>query len=193
MPMMMHHDSQPLYTPGSPYGLINQASILRNAGAISLQVLMMTPATGSKLYEGTYDSGMVYRAVGKRNVEPYMLDGNYVVASKHEKPWKKQANILLAYLYFYNPIRFLVSLVRPKSRLFLADAGMQIIGMFGLLQTIRRTIGWALRLVSGKVERHTTTPFSRIPMRGVATTMADHALPGTPTANLVQLTARTRA
>src|SRR5205814_4919267 len=23
MPMMMHHDSQPLYTPGKPYGLLN--------------------------------------------------------------------------------------------------------------------------------------------------------------------------
>ncbi|MFN0135951.1 MAG: B12-binding domain-containing radical SAM protein [Phycisphaerae bacterium] len=188
MPMMMHHDSQPLYTPGSAYGLINQAGILRKAGAISLQVLMMTPATGSKLYEGTYDSGMVYRAVGERKVEPYMLDGNYVIASKHETPWKKQANILLAYAYFYNPLRFMVALVRPKSRLFLADAGMQVIGMFGLLQTVRRTIGWAFRLVSGKVERHTTTPHSRIPMRGVTTMVADHALPGTPTVDLVPLT-----
>ena len=37
MPMMMHHDAQPLYTPGRPYGLLNQARLLRKAGAISLQ------------------------------------------------------------------------------------------------------------------------------------------------------------
>ena len=36
MPMMMHHDTQPLYTPGKPYGLINQAKMLRKAGAITL-------------------------------------------------------------------------------------------------------------------------------------------------------------
>src|SRR5437868_4038870 len=57
MPMMMHHDSQPLYTPGRAYGLLNQARILRKAGALSLQVLMLVPATGTKLYESTYTSG----------------------------------------------------------------------------------------------------------------------------------------
>ncbi len=45
MPMMMHHDSQPLYTPGKPYGLLNQVKVLRRAGAVSLQVLMAHPIT----------------------------------------------------------------------------------------------------------------------------------------------------
>ncbi|UCG16698.1 MAG: radical SAM protein [Phycisphaerales bacterium] len=187
MPMMMHHDTQPLYTFGKPYGLINQVRLLRKVGATSLQVLMITPATGSKLYEETFTSGMTYESAGGRRVEPYMFDANYVVASKHAKPGRKQLNIMAAYLYFYNPLRFLIALVRPKSKLYLADAGMQLIGMWGLTQTIRRTFGWALRLMSGDIQRKTEVPASRIPMRGVDGTTASHALPGTPQAELVQM------
>jgi hypothetical protein len=42
MPMMVHHDSQPLFSHGSDYGLLNQVRRLRKAGAVTLQVLMMT-------------------------------------------------------------------------------------------------------------------------------------------------------
>jgi radical SAM superfamily enzyme YgiQ (UPF0313 family) len=187
MPMMMHHDSQPLYTPGKPYGLINQARLLRKAGAISLQVLMITPATGSKTYEEGYSSGLVYESAGGRRVEQHMLDANYVIASRHPRPWRKQFNLMLAYSYFYNPVRFLKALVRPKSRLYLADAGMQVIGMLGLARTIRRTLGWALRLRWGKIVRQTKPPASRLPMRSVTGAAASHALPGTPGGSLVQL------
>ncbi len=187
MPMMMHHDTQPLYTPGKPYGLLNQARLLRKAGAVSLQVLMMTPATGSTLYEGAFTSGMVYESVAERPVEQYMLDANYVVASEHKQPWKKQLNIMVAYLYFYNPIRGLIALVRPKSRLYLADAGMQFLGMLGLTQTIRRTLGWAFRLMRGNIKRATKPPHSKIPMRSIDGQAASHALPGTPQPNFVPL------
>ncbi len=186
MPMMMHHDTQPLYTRRSHYGLLNQVRLLRKAGAVSLQVLMMTPATGSKLYESAFTSGLVYDSVAGRRVEPHMLDANYVIASEHPKPWQKQFNIMLAYLYFYNPLRMLVALVRPKSKLYLADAGMQAIGMFGLAQTIRRTLGWALRLTRGDIRRRTTIPASPIPMRSISGSQAAHALPGTPLAGAVR-------
>lgn len=190
MPMMMHHDTQPLYSRKGDYGLINQARLLRKAGAISLQVLMMTPATGSKLYESAFTDGLVYDNVDGKKVEAHMLDANYVVASNHPKPWKKQINILIAYLYFYNPLRFMYALVRPRSKLYLADALMQLVGMRGLIQNVRRTFGWAMRLRSGKVTRRTTIPASPIPMRNVDGAPADHALPGTPIAagrQLVQL------
>ncbi|GMU20701.1 MAG: hypothetical protein AMXMBFR13_07970 [Phycisphaerae bacterium] len=193
MPMMMHHDSQPLYTPGKPYGLINQARLLRKAGAISLQVLMITPATGSKTYEEGYSSGLVYESVGGRRVEQHMLDANYVIASRHPRPWRKQFNIMLAYTYFYNPLRFLKALVRPKSKLYLADAGMQVIGMMGLVRTIRRTLGWALRLRGGRIVRQTKPPASKLPMRSVNGGAASHALPGTPGGSLVQLNVRAAA
>ena len=189
MPMMMHHDAQPLVTRGpKPYGLLNQARLMRKAGACSLQVLMMTPATGSKLYTGAFTSGIVYESVAGRRVESYMLDANYVVASEHKQPWKKQLNILAAYLYFYNPLRFLYGLVRPVSKMYLADSGMQLIGMWGLAQTFRRTIGWAFRLMRGNIHHKTAIPASRIPMRSAdGPAPASHALPGTPQAGLVQL------
>ncbi len=197
MPMMMHHDTQPLFSTKGHYGLLNQARLLRRAGAISLQVLMMTPATGSKLYESAFTSGLVYDSVAGRKVEQHMLDANYVVASEHPKPWKKQFNILMAYLYFYNPLRFLWALVKPRSKLYLADSMMQIVGMYGGLQNLRRTFGWMMRLRRGPIVRKAGIPASPIPMRNVEGSTADHALPGTPLpggrGGLVQLNIPTKA
>ena len=183
MPMMMHHDEQPLISRGpKPYGLLNQIRLLRKAGAISMQVLMLVPATGSKRYGETYTSGMAYESAGGWRVEEHMLGGNYVVASHHPKPWRKQLNLLVAYVYFYNLGRFLWALVRPKSKLYLADAIWQLLGMWGVARTIRRTLGWAVWLWRGPMQRKTAPPTSRIPMRGVNGAAADHALPATPRA-----------
>lgn len=115
MPMMMHHDSQPLVTWKSNYGLINQIRLLRQAGSITTQVMMLTPAPGSKWYENVFQSGMAFSRAGDVTVEPHIMDGNYVVASKHPRPWLKQLNLLIAYTYFFNPIRFLSALVFSKS------------------------------------------------------------------------------
>lgn len=181
MPMMMHHDEQPLISRGpKPYGLLNQIRLLHKAGAISMQVLMLVPATGSKLFSGTYTSGMAYESVGGRKVEEHMLGGNYVIASNHPKPWRKQINILLAYAYFYNPVRFAIALVRPRTRLYLADAIWQAIGMYGLAQTLRRTFSWVFRLRFGKIRRHTAPPMNKIPMRAPDGSRAAHALPEAP-------------
>jgi hypothetical protein len=145
-----------------------------------LQVLMMTPATGSRFYEGAYRSGRVYASAGGRPVEPHMLDANYVVASEHPQPWRKQLNIMAAYLYFYNPLRFLLAIVHPKSKLYLADALAQLIGMWGLTRTIRRTFGWALCLWRGDIRRHMLVPASALPMWAADGCPADHALPVLP-------------
>jgi radical SAM superfamily enzyme YgiQ (UPF0313 family) len=164
MPMMMHHDSQPLHSRGTHYGLLNQIKLLRKAGAVSLQVLMMTPSPGTKLYEQTYTNGQVLARAGGRLVEPHMYDGNYVVASSLVRPWRKQLNTLVGYLYFYNPIWFFVALWRHKTRVGHKPAGMQIVGMLGLLHTIRRTFGWALRLMFCRIERLHRPPRSPIPI-----------------------------
>ena len=58
VPMMMHHDSQPLVTWKNDFGLLNQLRILRKAGALYTQILMLTPSPGSKWYENTYTSGL---------------------------------------------------------------------------------------------------------------------------------------
>jgi radical SAM superfamily enzyme YgiQ (UPF0313 family) len=176
MPMLMHHDTQPLYTRRGNYGLLNQVKLLRKSGAISMQVLMITPAPGSKLFEKSFSSGLMYESVGGRPVEQRMLDGNYVVASMEKKPWRKQLNIIAAYLYFYNPLRFLIALVRPKSILYFADAYLQVRGMQGLLKTVRRTLGWAIRLMRGRINRRSSPPASKVPMRSIAGGHASHAL-----------------
>ena len=121
IPMMMHHDSQPLYTRKEQGGLLNQVRLLRRAGAVYMQVMMLTPSPGSKLYVETHTSGLAYESVDGIAVAPRLTDGNHVIASRDPKPWRKQFNLLAAYLYFYNPLRFLIALVRPKSRIRFAD------------------------------------------------------------------------
>jgi hypothetical protein len=176
MPMMMHHDGQPLYTREGLYGLLNQVRALRKAGAVSLQVLMMTPATGSKLYREAFTSGLVYESVAGRPVEPHMLDANYVVASDRPQPWQKQLNIMAAYVYFYNPLRFAWAIIRPKTRLYFADAIMQAIGMWGTAHTIRRTLGWAVKLMRGGIVRRREVPGNSVPMRSPDGQHASHSL-----------------
>ena len=122
VPMLMHHDSQPLYTRKSGDGLLNQVGLLRKAGAVYVQVMMLTPSPGSKSYEEAYSSGLAFQSVNEVAVEPRIVDGNHVIASRHRRPWVKQLNLLAAYLYFYNPLRLLVATVLPKTKIPLADA-----------------------------------------------------------------------
>lgn len=222
VPMMVHHDSQPLWTRTGDYGLINQLRILRRAGALYAQVMMLTPSPGSKWYENTYTSGLAIERANGRAVEPHIVDGNYVVASKSPRPWVKQFNLLAAYTYFFNPLRMLCALMRSKSavpladadtrpaeetahysvwkrfrrrvylktRAHLADAAMQLLGMCGLLQTYRRTLPWAWHLLRGDLQRFTSPPESRLPMRDPAGGRAAHALTppsAVPPPHLLQL------
>jgi hypothetical protein len=173
--------------------LLNQIKILRKAGAVSLQVLMLTPAAGSKLLEETFTSGQVFNSVGSKLVLPHMYDGNYVVASNHKRPWQKQLTMLAGYLYFYNPVWLAVALIRGRSRVSLKPAGMQVVGMMGLMMTIARTSGWALRLVFGRIQRFTHPPASRIPMRSVDGGVASHGTVESPARTkppLIQLRVR---
>ncbi len=213
IPMMMHHDSQPLVSWKSNYGLLNQLRTLRKAGALFTQVLMLTPSPGSKWFANTYTSGCAFESVDGEQVEPHIVDGNYVVASEHPRPWLKQLNLLAGYTYFFNPLRVLIALFISKSwipfaadesrpidevqqysrwkkvrrwcylhtRAHLIDAAVQIVGIMGLLQTYRRTFGWSLRLLRGKIKRTEQAPMSQIPMRAPDGGEASHALPGTVT------------
>lgn len=167
MPMMMHHDTQPLYSRGTNYGLLNQIKILRKAGAVSMQVLMMTPSPGTVLFGETYNKGLVLASAGGRRIRAYMCDGNYVIASAHARPWRNQLNMLIAYLYFYNPLWLAVGIWRRKTRVGFRPAGMQVVGMLGAIQSVRRTFGWALRLMMGKIQRQSAPPGSAVPIRSV--------------------------
>jgi radical SAM superfamily enzyme YgiQ (UPF0313 family) len=59
MAMLMFPAGQPRYTRGSLYGLVNQVRFLRQAGAVSVQCFVHTPAPGTRAYEATYASGPV--------------------------------------------------------------------------------------------------------------------------------------
>lgn len=122
IPMLMHHDSQPLVTWRSKYGLVNQLRTLRKAGALNAQITMLTPAPGSKWYEGTFTSGLVFDRVNNAPMSPHIFDGNYVVASQHPRPWIKQLNILAGYTYFFNPLRMMGALIWSHSGLSLVHA-----------------------------------------------------------------------
>ena len=82
--------------------------------------------------------------------------------------------MLVGYLYFYNPLWLVTNLLRRKSKLGLKPAGMQMVGMIGLMQTIRRTSGWTLRLMCRKIERLVRRPRSVIPMHDVRGGIATH-------------------
>ena len=101
----------------------------------NLRVLIVTTRSRSSVLN------TAYRKAKPRNdpppitipVEPRLVDGNHVIASHHERPWQRQLNILLAYTFFYNPLRFLWALVRPKCRRgHMQDAVLQMMGMVGL-------------------------------------------------------------
>ncbi len=151
VPMMMHHDAQPLVTLRGNAGLLNQLRLLRNGGAVYTQITMLTPSPGSKLYEETYTSGLAYARVGGASVEPRIVDGNHVVASRHPHPWIKQLNLLAAYLYFFNPLRLLVALAFPKTTIPLADAETSPPDRRQPKPSLRRRI---LRRMSRKARAH---------------------------------------
>jgi radical SAM superfamily enzyme YgiQ (UPF0313 family) len=149
VPMLMHHDEQPLVSLRGNYGLLNQLRLLRKAGALYTQVLMLVPARGSKLFVGTYTSGMAYESVDGLPIEPHISDGSYVIASRHPRPWLKQLNLLIAYAYFFNPLRLLLALVWSKSRIPLIDAETsppEEIEQMSIWKRMRRRIG---RVVAG--------------------------------------------
>ncbi len=66
-----------------------------------------------------------------------------------------------------------------KFRAHMTDAAVQLLGIMGLIQTYRRTLGWSWRLFRGKIQRAERAPLSRIPMRSADGGPASHALPGT--------------
>ncbi len=65
MPMMMHHDTQPLYSrlANTTASSIKSKSSIKRPPSPSRSSLM-TPSPGTKLYEGTFTSGLVLESVG---------------------------------------------------------------------------------------------------------------------------------
>ncbi len=152
MPMMMHHDGQPLWTRRSLYGLLNQVEFLWRAGALTCQVTLLSPSVGSKGYEQAFQEGTVLKAVGGRPVEEYQHDGNHCIATADRRPWRRQLNVLAAYAAFYNPINLLRAVAR-RDPLWAQRIAVHCYGMVGLAWSMFRLRGWLGRLLSGPIER----------------------------------------
>ena len=97
MPMMMHHDGQPLWSWRGLHGLLNQVRFLWQAGAPTCQVTLLTPMAGSKGYEQAFRDGCVLSMAGGQPIEDYHFDGNHCVATQEAHPWCRQFNMLMSY------------------------------------------------------------------------------------------------
>ncbi len=164
MPMMMHHDGQPLASRGSLYGLLNQVNFLRKTGSVSVQVTILTPSVGSKGYEEPYETGMVIEQAGKHKLQDYQYDGNHLIATADPHPWRKQINIYVAYASFYNPLNFLRALLNWKDPLWEYRVMYQTFGMMGLVKSIRQGWGWMWSLYQGPIRKMQELPRRRLIM-----------------------------
>jgi len=164
MPMMMHHDGQPLASRGNLYGLINQVNFLRKTGSVSVQVTILTPSVGSKGYEESYKKGMVIDEANGRKVEDYHYDGNHCIATQDPRPWRKQMNIYLAYGSFYNPLNFVRSIVNWKDPLWSVRVMYQAYGMVGLVKSVTTGWDWLSSLWKGPVSKQQDVPRRRLEM-----------------------------
>jgi radical SAM superfamily enzyme YgiQ (UPF0313 family) len=162
MPMMMHHDGQPLTSSGNLYGLLNQVRFLHKAGSVSLQVTMLGPATGSKGYEEPYSKGMVIEQAGSKKLEDYHYDGNHCIATEDPNPWRKQFNIYMAYATFYNPLNLVRALVKWKDPLWTYRVMFQMYGMAGFAKSLVSGWGWLTSLWRGPIRRYREVPRPRL-------------------------------
>ncbi|GAB4135952.1 B12-binding domain-containing radical SAM protein [Thermopirellula anaerolimosa] len=157
MPMMMHHDKQPLWSWRSLQGILNQVNFLFKTGAITCQVTMLTPSVGSKGYEQPYQDGIVLKSAAGVPVEDFHYDGNHAIATGHASPLRRQLNMIAAYLAFYNPINLVRSL--PKwDPLWKERIATQLWGMYGVAKSMWNVGGWLRQLASGPIEYHTAPP-----------------------------------
>jgi radical SAM superfamily enzyme YgiQ (UPF0313 family) len=170
MPMMMHHDGQPLASRGNLYGLLNQVRFLRKAGSVSVQVTILTPSVGSKGYEEPYQKGLVIEQAGDKKLEDYQYDGNHCIATEDPQPWRKQLNVWLAYASFYNPINFVKAVANWKDPLWDARVLWQVYGMAGLVRSVAKGWGWFKSLVKGPITKSTAEPRPRLEVVSPAAT-----------------------
>ncbi len=141
MPMMMHHDGQPLWTWRGLYGLLNQVRFLWRAGAATCQVTLLTPWVGSQGYEQPFRDGLVLSKAGGQPIEEYQYDGNHCLATSDAHPWRRQINMLVSYAAFYNPLNLLLALPR-FDKVWADRVVFQLLGMVGLAKSIYQSRGW---------------------------------------------------
>jgi radical SAM superfamily enzyme YgiQ (UPF0313 family) len=164
MPMMMHHDGQPLMSKGNLYGLLNQVNFLRKSGSVSVQVTILIPSVGSKGYEEPYEKGMVIEEANGKKLEDHLYDGNHCIATEDPHPWRKQMNIYLAYLSFYNPLNFVRAIVKWKDPLWNYRVMYQVYGFIGVIRSMAKGWNWFKSLWRGPIRKMVEAPRCTIEM-----------------------------
>ena len=127
------HEAQPYHTPGALYGLYNQIKFLHEAGAVSVQCTVHSPAVGTREQEAIYAKGGVLRSIGSYIIPESMYDGNHVMVVAGEAPWKRQVKLLGGYAAFYNPANFVRALKRDGSPLRRRRIRYQLAGMAAVI------------------------------------------------------------
>jgi radical SAM superfamily enzyme YgiQ (UPF0313 family) len=167
MAMMMYHEGQPAYSAKGIYGLRNQVAFLRKAGAATIQITNHNPAHGSREMENTYATGRVISDLGDYKIPMAKLDGNHIYIEGKEKLWKRQINLLLGYLTFYNPMNILRAL-RPNTPsvwVWFMRMIFQLGGFLGVVVTILKTLPYLWRLKNAKPKFYTRAPaITRVPV-----------------------------
>src|SRR5262249_39696326 len=151
---------------GSLYGLANQVEFLRQAGAISLQCTVHTPAPGTREYEQTYETGKVLRRVGSFTIAESLIDGNHITVLTEEPAWLRQLKLLGGYAAFYNPLNMMRALRHRESLLWRRRFGYQVAGQVATVWTGLKLLPYLLRLLTGRLECHTAPPpMQYVPVR----------------------------
>jgi radical SAM superfamily enzyme YgiQ (UPF0313 family) len=177
MAMMMFHDGQPFSTPGSLYGIANQVDFLRQAGAVSMQITIHSPAVGTREYERTLESGKVLQQLGDLRVtETGYYDGNHALIRGRTPLWLKQVQLMAAYFRFYNPFNAWRAARDDGSPLRWYRLAYQIAGLVGAVRTAWKLIPYLCRLVFSKKRFHTKPP----PASSVPVRLAPGAFPRLP-------------
>ncbi|AMV40697.1 B12-binding domain-containing radical SAM protein [Planctomyces sp. SH-PL62] len=164
MPMIMHHDEQPLFTFRGLYGLLNQVRFLRKVGAVSMQITFLTPMVGSKSYERYFEEGLMMREVDGEVVDDSHFDGNHCLTTGSARPWRKQANLFVAYAAFYNPLSFARDLLKKRDGLWKFRLMYQVLGQLGLARSIFNGSRWLRRLFTGRIAVHHAARPPKFPM-----------------------------
>jgi radical SAM superfamily enzyme YgiQ (UPF0313 family) len=165
MAMMMFHEGQAYHTPGALYGLHNQIKFLREAGAVSVQCTVHSPAVGTREQETTFAKGGVLHSLGRYVIPESNYDGNHVIVVEREAAWKRQVKLLGGYATFYNPVNLARALKRDGSPLRRRRIGYQLVGMAAMIWTAAKMTPYILRLLTGRPSYRTDVSETTIEIR----------------------------
>ena len=132
-------------------GLLDQADFLYRHGVVSYQCTVYSPALGTRAIAPAMEAGMVFRKVGGKLVPDACYDGNHVVASQNDRPWRQQWDVLRAYWKFYNPGRLVDAMFVRRDPSRSTRVFSQIVAMLSLPTTIWRYYQWVKKLKRGPI------------------------------------------